>query len=58
MLYPVSLMYLVTDMTSHVPNLLNISNMELELIKQNVDWYVANCFKFKTVNICLQFFIF
>lgn len=51
-------MYLVTDMTSHVPNLLNISNMELELIKQNVDWYVANCFKFKTVNICLQFFIF
>lgn len=33
--------------------------MELELIKQNVDWYITNCFKFKTVNICLQsFFIF
>lgn len=54
MLYPVSLVYLVTDMTSQVPNLLNISNMELELIKQNVDWYIANCFKFKAVNICLQ----
>lgn len=36
---------------------LNISNMELELIKQNVDWYIANCFKFKIVNICLQSFL-
>lgn len=57
MLYPVSLVYLVTDMTSQVANLLNISNMELELIKQNIDWYVAKCFKFKTVNICLQSFL-
>lgn len=31
--------------------------MELELIKQNIDWYVANRFKFKTVNICLQSFL-
>lgn len=57
MLYPVSLVYLVTDMTSQVANLLNISNMKLELIKQNVDWYIANCFKFKTINICLQSFL-
>lgn len=57
MLYPVSLVYLVTDMTSQAANLLNISNMKLELIKQNVDWYIANCFKFKTINICLQSFL-
>lgn len=49
-------MYLVTDMTSQVANLLNISNMKLELIKQNVDWYIANCFRLKIVNICLQSF--
>lgn len=51
------LVYLVTDMTSQVANLLNVSNMKLELIKQNVNWYIANCFRLKSVNICLQSFL-
>lgn len=51
------LVYLVTDMTSQVANLLNVSNVKLELIKQNVDWYIAICFRLKTVNICLQSFL-
>lgn len=51
------LVYLVTDMTSQVANLLNVSNVKLELIKQNVSWYVANCFRLYTVNIYLQSFL-
>lgn len=51
------LVYLVTDMTSQVANLLNISNVKLELIKQNVSWYVANCFRLYAVNIYLQSFL-
>jgi len=51
------LVYLVTDMTSQVANLLNVSNMKLELIKQNVDWYITNWFRLEAVNVCLQSFL-
>lgn len=52
-------MYLVTDVISQVATLFNVSNIKLELIKQNVDWYIANRFRLKNINICLQsFFVF